>query len=324
MSGIKNDNIAFWTMNVPGIDNDVHQKEVGSPEFYRKVDEVRYRQEPYLEGFFSELIVPGAASLEVGIGLGTDLRTFAKAGMQVTGLDYSPGNAHLSQQGLDACDLKGKVVSGDAEQLPFPDTSFDICYSWGCLHHSPETRKSIDELYRVLKPGGSVMVMLYHKGYQYLYMLLAYILTFRWLSMPLQRYISWRYDSAPLSQMFSRKELFDMFGRFDNVQIRVVNFGGIQSHPVLKHLWRLFQIFPALEQRIGSFAIITAKKPGEAPALGVSPVACCSLCRTPLTFGKDAAVCENTSCGATFPIHEGKVPVLHPNAQEVYKNFLTS
>lgn len=50
----------------------------------------------------------------------------------------------------------------DAEHLPFPDATFDIVYSYGVLHHSPDTRAAVKEVHRVLKPGGTAIVMVYH------------------------------------------------------------------------------------------------------------------------------------------------------------------
>ena len=63
--------------------------------------------------------------------MGSELRTFSRVGLKVTGLDYSPENAHRSKIGLEVFNLQGRVVAGDAECLPFLDESFDLVYSWG-------------------------------------------------------------------------------------------------------------------------------------------------------------------------------------------------
>jgi ubiquinone/menaquinone biosynthesis C-methylase UbiE len=54
------------------------------------------------------------------------------------------------------------ITLGDAESLAFPDESFDIVYSWGVLHHSPNTLQAINEVKRVLKVGGIAKIMDYH------------------------------------------------------------------------------------------------------------------------------------------------------------------
>lgn len=51
----------------------------------------------------------------------------------------------------------------DAEHLPFADDEFDLVYAWGVLHHSPDTERALREAQRVLKPGGRLKIMLYHR-----------------------------------------------------------------------------------------------------------------------------------------------------------------
>lgn len=321
---IKKQNIIFWTENVPGIDNQVKRDTAGAYNFYKKVDEVRYLQEPYLLDFFHKLLQPTLVSLEVGCGLGTDLRTFSKSGLKIVGLDYSPENAYLSNLGLQVYNLKGKTVSGDAECLPFPDNSFDLVYSWGCLHHSPNTRKCINELYRVLRHGGTAMVMLYHKGYQYYYMLLCYILGCKWIKKSLQDYISFKYDKAPLSQLFSKKQLYTFFKDFEDINIQIVTFGGIQSHPLLKYVWKLFNTFPWLMENFGSFGIIIARKQGNSPSIKNTPQPCCPICHSPLINDTNFTKCSNSVCGIQFFLYKNCIPVLHPNASEIYQYWSKS
>lgn len=322
MPDIKKQNIAFWTENVPGIDNQVNRDMAGSLDFYKKVDEVRYWQEPYLNDLFPKILKSGLVSLEVGCGLGTDLRTFSRAGLEVTGLDYSPENAYLSKLGLQVCNLKGNVVSGDAECLPFPDESFDLVYSWGCLHHTPNTQKSINEISRVLRPGGKTVIMLYHKGYQFWCILGCYIFGLKWLKYTLQDYISLKYDQTPLSQMFSRNQLYNMFKDYQDVTVQVITYGGIQAHPTLKYIWKLFQSSPWLMGKFGSFGIITARKPGNFTPAGVSPKPCCPICYSMPEYQTDGIKCTNTSCETIYPIHKNIVPIFHTNTARVYQYSL--
>src|SRR2546422_824443 len=51
----------------------------------------------------------------------------------------------------------------DAERLPFASDSFDLGYAFGALHHSPDTEKAIEELLRVVAPGGEIKIMLYNR-----------------------------------------------------------------------------------------------------------------------------------------------------------------
>ena len=99
--------------------------------------------------------------LEIGGGIGTDLSQFARNGARVTDVDLSAGHLALAQENFALRGLHGRFVHHDAESLPFDDNSFDVVYSNGVLHHTPNTRSVVAEIHRVLKPGGQAIVMMY-------------------------------------------------------------------------------------------------------------------------------------------------------------------
>jgi len=101
------------------------------------------------------------ALLEIGGGLGTDLAQFAMHRARVTNVDLSAGHLRLARENFAARGLRGEFVQQDAETLAFRDNSFDVVYSNGVLHHTPNTRRVVEEMFRVLKPGGRAIVMVY-------------------------------------------------------------------------------------------------------------------------------------------------------------------
>src|SRR5213076_1171802 len=103
----------------------------------------------------------GEHVLEIGGGMGTDLAQFAAHGATVTDLDLSAGHLDLAKENFTLRGLTGRFVLHDAETLPFPDGSFDLVYSNGVLHHTPNTREVVEEIRRVLRPGGRAIVMMY-------------------------------------------------------------------------------------------------------------------------------------------------------------------
>jgi SAM-dependent methyltransferase len=102
--------------------------------------------------------------LEIGCGLGTDGAQFAKAGADYTGIDLTKASIALAKKRFELAGLKGEFRVSDAENLDFADVTFDVVYSHGVLHHTPDTAKAVREIHRILKPGGRAMVMLYHRG----------------------------------------------------------------------------------------------------------------------------------------------------------------
>jgi ubiquinone/menaquinone biosynthesis C-methylase UbiE len=79
----------------------------------------------------------------------------------VTDVDLSGGHLALAKQNFELRGLTGRFVHHDAETLPFDDASFDVVYSNGVIHHTPHTNRIVHEIYRVLRPGGQAIVMVY-------------------------------------------------------------------------------------------------------------------------------------------------------------------
>jgi len=131
-------------------------------EWYLEVEQYRYRD--YAPWMFEVMEFGrhgGDAVLEIGGGLGTDLSQFARHGAHVTDVDLSGGHLAHAQENFALRGLAGSFVHHDAETLPFPDNSFDIVYSNGVIHHTPNTARVVQEIKRVLKPGGKAIVMMY-------------------------------------------------------------------------------------------------------------------------------------------------------------------
>jgi SAM-dependent methyltransferase len=123
----------------------------------------RYRLEPYILPFADAQATRGKKVLEIGVGLGADHEQFAKAGAELYGIDLTPRAVDHTRRRLETTGNQSKLAVGDAENLNFPDETFDFVYSWGVLHHSPDTPKAINEVYRVLKPRGIAKIMIYQK-----------------------------------------------------------------------------------------------------------------------------------------------------------------
>lgn len=133
----------------------------GSREFFEQVELKRYALEPFIPTFAEFDRARGERVLEIGVGLGTDLARFARAGAVVTGIDFSARSVELARRRLELDSLRGNLLVADAENLPFPDCTFDRVYSWGVLHHTPDTERAAREAIRVLRPGGRLCAMLY-------------------------------------------------------------------------------------------------------------------------------------------------------------------
>lgn len=135
----------------------------GSLEFFDKIEDERYKGQGFIHSFAQFTRWHGKKVLEVGCGCGTDLLQFARAGAEVYGIDLSKHSVELTRKRLNLYGLKADVNEGDGENLPFQTEQFDLVYSWGVLHHSPNPPKAINEIYRVLKKGGVLKAMVYRR-----------------------------------------------------------------------------------------------------------------------------------------------------------------
>ena len=153
---------AFWQAHPCG--SKFSDAEPGTREFFQRIERHRYEKEWHIPAAANFAASRGLKVLEIGCGVGTDGAQFAKAGADYTGVDLTDAAVGLARKGFALAGLQGRFLVSDAEKLDFPDASFDLVYSHGVLHHTPDIRAAIREIHRVLKPEGQAMVMLYHSG----------------------------------------------------------------------------------------------------------------------------------------------------------------
>ena len=150
---------AFWEADPCGAAHG--EAPEGTPEFFAQVERRRNELEPFIARYADFPLTRGQRVLEIGVGAGTDFVRFARAGAEATGVDLTEHAIRLVRQRLDNEGLEAHLQQADAEALPFEDEAFDRVYSWGVLHHTPDTARAVREALRVLAPGGRLCVMLY-------------------------------------------------------------------------------------------------------------------------------------------------------------------
>lgn len=259
---LKSDVADFWNAEPCGtrylgdeIDFDQHSAE-------------RYRLEPYIPDFAQFATSAGLRVLEIGVGMGADYEQWLRAGATATGLDLSDASLRRARQRCEQAGLKHDLRQSDAENLPFADNSFDVVYSYGVMHHSPDTQECLDEAWRVLKPGGTARIMLYH--HVSLTGIMLWLRYGIWRGQSVRQCVYERLES-PGTQTFTKTEVARMMERFEEVRIEQVFSPGdlllskpssrFQS-PAYRLAWNLFprRVMRRLAKRWGLFLLITAHK----------------------------------------------------------------
>jgi SAM-dependent methyltransferase len=151
----------FWSEYQPGFR--ASGAPPGSPEFFAEVEAHRYALEPHILELVDFERWAGRDVLEAGCGIATDGARFVRAGARYVGMDFSPTALGLAERRLSDAGGSAGLVQGSITSLPFADASFDLVYSNGVIHHVPDTGRVIDEFHRVLRPGGTAIVMVYHR-----------------------------------------------------------------------------------------------------------------------------------------------------------------
>ncbi len=159
-----------------------HDTKEGTKEWFRRIDKTLFNEERFLRDKngrpFGKIIpfdkLKGKKALEIGCGMGSLTELMIRNGIITTSIDLTEKAVRNTKKRLELLKEekpelkkiieKSVVKQDDAENLSFKDNSFDFVLSWGVIHHSPDTRKCVKEIYRVLKPGGISSGMVYNKS----------------------------------------------------------------------------------------------------------------------------------------------------------------
>jgi SAM-dependent methyltransferase len=239
---------------------------------YEAQARTRYNLEPYIADFAGFKDVRGERVLEIGVGLGADHEQFARGGADLYGIDLTERSIEHTRRRLAVFGLTSHIAVGDAERLDFQDESFDLVYSWGVLHHSPDTAKAVAEVYRVLRSGGKgARVMIYSK-----WSLVGILLWIRYGLLGLRPWLSLtkiysRHLESPGTKAYSLQEARTLFSSFSTVRIHTVLTHGdlLESGAGQRHKGRLLTIARRIWPRglikrflpgMGLFMLIEARK----------------------------------------------------------------
>ena len=138
---------------------------VGTRQYFDQVEARKYLVEPHIPRFAQFARWQGKKVLEVGCGIGTDAINFARAGADLTAVELSGESLRLCQRRFELFGLKARFYQANVEQLSkiVPQEQYDLVYSFGVIHHTPNPRQGIAELMKYLGPGSELRLMLYAK-----------------------------------------------------------------------------------------------------------------------------------------------------------------
>jgi ubiquinone/menaquinone biosynthesis C-methylase UbiE len=195
---------AYWNARIH--DQEIATHPPGSPEFFRELDIYRFEKLTYLPHLVNFAGYMGKTLLEIGCGAGIDLVRFAQGGALVTGVDLAEVSIALARKNFETRALSGALQVMNGEALTFPDNSFGVVYAHGVLQYTADPAQMIQEIHRVLRPGGEAILMVYNK--------------YSWLSgMSKLTKVDLEHEDAPAFRTFSIAEFKTLLQPFTHYRI---------------------------------------------------------------------------------------------------------
>lgn len=247
---------SYWDRRPCNIRHSQHP--IGTREYFDDVEERKYFVEPHIPGFADFQRWKGKDVLEIGCGIGTDAVNFARAGANYTAVELSTVSLELAEKRFEVYGLEGCFRHGNAEEVDHlvGRERFDLVYSFGVIHHTPNPRAVIESARRVMKPDGELRIMLYARHSWKAIMIEA------GLDQPEAQ------SGCPIAFTYTEKEVHELLaGCFELKGIRqdhifpyvVEKYVNYEYEPQPWFRAMPEKMFRALETKLGWHVLITAK-----------------------------------------------------------------
>ncbi len=222
-------NTNYWETRLP--QSYITTEQPGSAVYEQIVNAARYRKHKYIKKFVTPNRVAGKKVLEIGSGVGTDVLYFKQCGAEVTGTDITESSINICKKRFAFYGFSGKFKQMDAEELLFPNESFEVVYSFGVLHHVLNTEKAVGEIQRVLQKNGKAFIRVNAKGWWYYIRILLWqgVLKRKLFHMAKQEVLNQNTtiaQASPLVKYYSKKEVCGLFNSFKIVRLQRNYLGG--------------------------------------------------------------------------------------------------
>ena len=247
----------YWNRQPCNVKHSDHPR--GSREYFDQVELRKLQAEPHILNFSEFSRWRGMDVLEIGCGIGTAAVNFARFGARYTGVELSGESLALTQQRFDVYGLRGDFYQGNAEELAsfLPAKQYDMIYSWGVIHHTPQPARVMEHLCQYLRPGGTLKIMVYARDSWKNYMIEA------GLDQPEAQW------GCPVVHTYTRASLSDLIGSGFDIEgieqdhifpyeIEAYKRKEYVLQPWFQHMPK--QMFTVLEQHLGWHLMATARR----------------------------------------------------------------
>jgi 2-polyprenyl-3-methyl-5-hydroxy-6-metoxy-1,4-benzoquinol methylase len=230
-------------------------KEIGSKEYFEEVTKRKYLVEPHILEFANFSKYRNKKVLEIGCGIGTTAQSFMENGSIYEGIDISEKSINIAKKRLDIFNLTGKFSVQNIEEY-LSNVKYDLVYSFGVLHHTPNIKRAIDNIYDLLEEGGEFKLMLYAKN----------SLKYFKIKDGLEQYEA--QNCVPIANVYTNEEVHKLLENFKNIEIIQTHIFPykIKEYKEYKYIKEDYfdcmsqELFKCLEKNLGWHLCITCNK----------------------------------------------------------------
>ena len=195
---------AYWNEHIH--DLEIARHPVGTEAFFEELENYRFEKLDYLPKIVDFAAYNRKRLLEIGCGVGTDLVHFAKHGAIVTGVDLAEIAVELARKNFRLRGLSGDFHLMDGEKLQFPVETFDVVYAHGVIQYTADPARMVQEIHRVLKPGGKAILMVYNR--------------LSWLNFMSKIFgVRLEHEDAPVLRKYSSRTFRALLSEFSDIEL---------------------------------------------------------------------------------------------------------
>jgi ubiquinone/menaquinone biosynthesis C-methylase UbiE len=237
------------------------KKKFLSKKYFNEVRKKRYFVESHIPKFADFKKYETKNVLEIGCGIGTDGIEFIKNGAKYTGVELSKKSLDIFSERIKVLNLTNKkniLIESSVENLTHvPKINYELIYSYGVIHHTPNMKKAFNEIYKIANKKTLIKIMLYAK-YSYKNFMLD--LT------------NYRYEaqkSCPVVYKVDQKDVEKIIkNKFKILEISQDFIFPYQIKPYKKNIYKKIKhfkymppkVFERLSKRIGEHLLIKLRK----------------------------------------------------------------
>lgn len=243
----------FWNRRPCNIRHSVSP--IGTKKYFDEVERRKYFVEPHIPKFADFNKWKNKKVLEIGCGIGTDTMNFVRNGASVTAVEVSNESLKIAKQRAKTFGFQNRIkfYLANAEKLSkvVPVQPYDLIYSFGVIHHSPNPEKIINEIKKYTDRHSIMKIMVYNRySWKVFWILFKYAKGKFW---KLDKVVAENSEAAtgsPVTYIYSKKQASNLLSGFKITKMSVDHIFPYDIPEYIKYRYKKVWYFRYLPRRL--------------------------------------------------------------------------